>query len=174
MSNVICQICHSSFEAKRSDACYCPGCMPLYNLEKGRRYEHRARENCPSCGKSMVRGAKLCRPCNNKAQPWRKVGNENSNWKGGITRAGGYVYIRTKRISRGAGQSYTPEHRLVWEKINGSLPKGWVIHHLNGIKDDNRPENLHARPRKEHSPLSIVEPYQKRILELESQIRLDK
>lgn len=34
------------------------------------------------------------------------------------------------------------EHRLVALKKYGSLPPGIVVRHLNGIKSDNRPENL--------------------------------
>jgi len=119
----------------------------------------------------MVRHAKLCKECNNKQQPWRKVGEDNSNWKGGRTKTNGYVYIRVKRISGGAGQSYKAEHHLVWESHYGLLPKDYIVHHLNGVKDDNRIENLIAMPRKLHSPKLTIEPYEKRIRELEEKLK---
>jgi hypothetical protein len=33
-------------------------------------------------------------------------------------------------------------HRAIWVMINGKIPKGMVIDHLNGIPSDNRIENL--------------------------------
>ena len=39
-----------------------------------------------------------------------------------------------------------PEHLVVWERNFGKKPKGAVIHHINGIKDDNRIENLMLFP----------------------------
>lgn len=43
------------------------------------------------------------------------------------------------------------EHRLVWEKNNGKIPEGCDVHHLNGIKTDNRIENLELIKHGEHS-----------------------
>lgn len=38
---------------------------------------------------------------------------------------------------------YVMEHILIFEKESGiEIPNGCCIHHLNGIKDDNRIENL--------------------------------
>ena len=34
------------------------------------------------------------------------------------------------------------EHRIVWTEVNGKIPKGMCIHHINGNKVDNRLENL--------------------------------
>jgi hypothetical protein len=42
----------------------------------------------------------------------------------------------------GAKKAVVLEHRLVALKKYGALPKGTVIRHINGIKTDNRPENL--------------------------------
>lgn len=50
--------------------------------------------------------------------------------------ADGYV-----RTCRGGHRGY--EHKLVMEEVLGrKLVKGENVHHINGIRDDNRPENL--------------------------------
>jgi len=98
-------------------------------------------------------------------------GENHKNWKGGKTISnGGYVGIKVE-----GKRKYVPEHRHVWEQHNGPLPKDWIVHHLNGIKKDNRIENLVAMPRKTHSPKTITEPFKQRIRELEKMIdEIDK
>ena len=34
------------------------------------------------------------------------------------------------------------EHRVIFEMFNGAIPVGMDIDHINGIRDDNRIENL--------------------------------
>lgn len=33
-------------------------------------------------------------------------------------------------------------HRIIWEMFNGAIPEGKEIDHINGVKSDNRIENL--------------------------------
>lgn len=43
------------------------------------------------------------------------------------------------------------EHRLVWELANGPIPEGYIIHHVNEDKKDNRLENLQMMTIAEHN-----------------------
>lgn len=94
------------------------------------------------------------------------------NWRGGqVHNANGYIMSWAPEHPRATGkQGYVYEHILIWEKISGRpLPKGWVVHHLNGIRDDNRPENLRGMPRGSHD--KIMQPYKARIRQLEAELR---
>lgn len=79
-----------------------------------------------------------------------KIGEKSTGWKGGrfTTKRDGYVFIyqpehpNAKRSGTGGG-GYVLEHRLVMEKILGRyLLPDEDVNHINGKKDDNRPENL--------------------------------
>ena len=100
----------------------------------------------------------------------KRCGEKSSNWKGGkMIHSGGYKLIRMPEHYRASKNGYVFEHILIWERIyNKKVPKGYVIHHLNGIKDDNRPENLCIISKKDH--MKINEKYKKRIRELELEI----
>ena len=84
---------------------------------------------------------------NRSTRPRRgsKHGPLNINWKGGRTVASnGYVLIKVPTEHHLADvRGYAYEHRLVAEdKIGRRLERGEQVHHINGIKTDNRPENL--------------------------------
>jgi len=79
-----------------------------------------------------------------------RKGSGNPAFKGGkVTDKNGYVRVRGKAPRRGCY-----EHQQVMEKILGRrLNPGEEIHHLNGVKDDNRPENLFLVDKRGHSRL---------------------
>jgi len=55
----------------------------------------------------------------------------------------GYVYILMPSHPNAMKSGYVLEHRLVMgRKLGRYLNKYEAVHHINGIRDDNRPENL--------------------------------
>jgi len=99
-------------------------------------------------------------------------GPNHPNWKGGRHKShGGYIQVYKPDHPRANIRGYVPEHILVWEEAHGKpLPKAWIVHHLNGIKDDNRPKNLLGMPKKGHSPALAVKEVQKRLREVEAEL----
>ncbi len=66
------------------------------------------------------------------------------------------------------------ERRTIWMKVHGPIPKGCVVHNLNGDPGDIRPENLAAVPREPENIGQVIAPYRKRIRELEKELMLKK
>jgi hypothetical protein len=70
-------------------------------------------------------------------------GDKNYFWNGGVKHNNGYLKIYTPHHPHADKGGYVYEHRLVMEKHLGRylLPQERP-HHINGMKTDNRIENL--------------------------------
>ena len=62
--------------------------------------------------------------------------------------------------------------RELWQEKHGPIPKGWVVHNLNGNNGDDRDENLAAIPRNPAHLGQVIAPYRVRIKNLEKQLKL--
>lgn len=98
-------------------------------------------------------------------------GKRNSSWKGGrkLTRYGYWTVQCIGHPFAVKPGEYVLEHRLVAEKylltpensviINGKsyLSPNFIVHHKNGNRLDNRPENLLVMKKADHSKLHSTE-----------------
>lgn len=104
-------------------------------------------------------------------------GPEMPTWKGGRRRVPqGYIHVYRPESPMAGRHGYVPEHRLVASEVLGRpLSRKEHVHHINGIKDDNRPENLIVVDGTAHSQLHAdhrreVWELRKRVEQLEAQL----
>ena len=106
-------------------------------------------KKCKVCGKEFTTyPSRIKRGQGNvcSMKCWGKFysGKNSHNWKGGrIKDLGGYIRGYSPNHPYAYDRGRVLEHRLVMEKKLGRyLRPDEIVHHLNGIRDDNRPENL--------------------------------
>jgi len=144
---------------------------------------------CVDCGKErwqLLRNGKpqteRCASCAGKiaAQKRNQSGERHWNWKGGrqVTKLG-YVEVKLSPDSpyfpMAGKDGYIYEHRLVMAQyLERCLDTTEEIHHINGVKDDNRVENLELNGKSEHNRLyhSDIRRLLLRIGQLEDTIRV--
>ena len=102
-------------------------------------------KKCPKHRKTILKsGFQKGWKSPNKGKKFPERGGENHHgWKGGRSkRPDGYVYVLVPNHPQ-TKRKYILEHRLVMEKHIGRYLERWeIVHHRNGIRDDNRIENL--------------------------------
>ena len=106
------------------------------------------------CGNQVdVRGVSLTKKkgqtksCGCLVKDSGRTGALNPFWKGGRRQNNhGYIFVLDK-TSHHASRGYALEHLIVMDKILGRPVdiKTESVHHKNGIRSDNRPENLELR-----------------------------
>ena len=124
---------------------------------------------CSACGTSLKK--RKCNIVNNKnyfcskkcESKYNNFG-ENVELRGSYTDCGGYKYYKING-------KYMAEHRIIVERNIKRPLKSWeFVHHLNGIRKDNRIENLVIVTNKTHESGTFRKLLQKRIIELEEQL----
>lgn len=92
------------------------------------------------------------RPSTLKKLSDAKIGSKNPMWKGGRI-SDGHGYIKLKI----APKKYRLEHRVIMEEhIGRKLNKYEHVHHINGIKNDNRLENLIILLKSDHHKIHRI------------------
>ncbi len=100
-------------------------------------------DSCSLLGGTTISCGCYGRECASKRASER-MGDKSKNWKGGRGIDGnGYIWIKIDKRLPSGGFARKPEHVIVMEKYLGRiLLEKETVHHKNGIRDDNRIENL--------------------------------
>ena len=118
---------------------------------------------CKQCDKEFSKASKYSyrqwemreycsRTCQAKSLYGKKKEKFN-HWRGGIVKTLiGYVYLHKPKHPFATQDGYVMEHRLVMEGYAGRFLESYEhVHHINGVKDDNRIENLRLMTIWEHN-----------------------
>ena len=140
---------------------------------------------CEICGKERwvelkkgVPKSKLCLICATTNLEYRakmskmQIGEKGHNWRGGRIKQQGYIKVLIQPgnffYPMANDRGYILEHRLVVAKSLGRCLQNFeIIHHLNGIREDNRIDNLAIVTAKCHPSKTFIMKLQTRIRELE-------
>lgn len=87
-----------------------------------------------------------------------RKGSLCSGWRGGRKKnSQGYIYAKNERHHRATSDGYVLEHIVVMENYLGRrINVDEAVHHVNGIRDDNRIENLEVMSKADHTKLHHV------------------
>jgi len=104
---------------------------------------------CDNCGEEFDKKAYrlkidkhhfCCRDC---YYEWRKDIKNHPRWKGGKVEMLGYIFVKSPGHPFANDCGYVKRSRLVMEHHLGRyLKPEETMHHINGIRDDDRIENL--------------------------------
>lgn len=124
-----CERCRTSPSGQRCTKCE-RGFIPSGRSLVCPKCRYYATKNLCGCGKTKAPLSSQCVECEIDRRQKSKKPVTHVDSSSGYKR----IYLAGKSIK---------EHKVVMEKMIGRpLVKGETVHHRNGVRDDNRPENL--------------------------------
>jgi hypothetical protein len=91
----------------------------------------------------------------------RQKGARPRSSMGRFVDTSGYVYVKKPDHPNTRKNGYLSEHTLVMSEFIGRpLRKGETVHHKNGIRDDNRIENLELWSKAQPSGQRVIDKYE--------------
>lgn len=117
----------------------------------GRQNRRLAEKECAACRvhfRPLRASSRFCsRPC-----AWSQNGGQNRTAESWWTNAKGYI---VGRVWVGGERRNVPQHRFIMERHLGRRLEAYEdVHHINGVKSDNRLENLQVIGHGEHTRLT--------------------
>ena len=133
------KVCHDQAQCRDKVTSVCPICRKLFEHQRLVKRIYCGRE----CYETSRNSTSAGRDHNGKPVRWTHEG---------------YLVIYEPTHPRAYRHGYVLEHRFVMEqKIGRLLEPGEVVHHVNSLKWDNRPENLDLMEHGAHSSLTAAE-----------------
>lgn len=178
-----CKYCGIEFEPdrRRPDQDHCTrviGSRECYEKNKPRGKNHPAYKNgnrtrqtkkCQYCGKKYITNDSSQQCCSfhcarkldykegkrDKKEQARKIWEKRSKYYKKRLKENPLLYKHKTgyMMISVPGTKGVRYHRYLWEKHNGKIPEGYVIHHKDGNKLNNNLDNLQLMSSKEHAKL---------------------
>jgi len=145
----------------------CEQCGATFKAKDNQRRRRFCSKVCAAQAMRVTHPPKTCRECDqtfipdrtgrkapnfcSKACANRRTARNRSTTKGYVVSAKGYRHLYRPGHPMAMKSGYVAEHRLVVaEALGRMLTSDEVVHHINGVKDDNRLENLEVLQKREH------------------------
>ena len=138
----LCRICGRLFHSRNRHAGFCsPKCVGALHIKQT------PERLCKTCNKPLSHPATIRQPRANYCSWECRFPRKYTGIKG----PGGYILVFRPEHPFARMNGYVAQHRLVMEQVIGRfLDPSEVVHHKNGIRNDNRPENLELLNRSLH------------------------